>query len=593
MTTTQRVFKRSFFTGICLTVLTLFSGSAMASDLGYQEFELDNGLRVVVMPMENTPRVACRVVYNVGSANDKPGKTGMAHFLEHMMFKGTKTIRTNDWEGESAALAKLDEIAVKLDQVTQEIESAINADSEPAAELLTERDQLKQAFAEQQTICDSFVEGPQFNSYYKDAGGTGVNAWTNPDRTVYTVNLPANKLELFFLLEAERMSECVLRDFYREKQVVLEERRRAVAGAKRRYYEQVNALLWEAAPYRNPNLGWPEDVASITRADMFEYYRSYYVPNNAAIVLAGQVTLESAKTLAQTYFGELARAPKPRRLYTTNPPPAVEKTLIAEMREKPEIRLVYPTVAHHHQDADALEVLAWWLDSRSGPLYRELVVDSQLAISLSAWHYTQKLGGRFEIVLRPTDISRREEITRKIDTIISSVLKGEEGYALEESHLKAYASQWERGLVSTMSTPDGAATLLANWYFLSGIDALALRPQRVRSLTLKSAVKTAKKYVDPARRVRAFIVPPREPAPIDPRIAAETELMRQIAEEQDPEKRKLLQKILDAMREERKKTGEPSSSGGASSSAESDSPASATPKRASTPSDQPLAGGVS
>jgi len=530
-----------------------FAGRAMTSDLGYQEFELPNGLRFVVVPMNNSPRVACRIAYNVGSANDKPGKTGMAHFLEHMMFKGTQTIRTSDWAGEEQALLKLDQIAAQLASVNGRIDSAIDADQDPESADLEKRDELQAEFDAQQKVCDEFVAGPQFNSYYLDAGATGVNAWTNPDRTVYTANLPANKLELFFLLEADRMANSTLRDFYREKQVVLEERRRAEEGAKRRYYEQINALVWEAAPYRNPNLGWPDDVTSITRQDMFDYYNEHYVPNNAVVILAGQVELEDARELAELYFGEIERAANPDPIYTVNPPPAVEKTLSAEMDEKPEIRLIYPTVAHHHKHADALDVLAWWLDSRSGPLYRDLVVESQLAVSVSAWHSTMKIGGRFEIVVRPTDITRREEISNRIDALLARVFNGEEDAALLDEHINAYAAEWERGLTSTMSTPDGAATLLANWYFSSGIDALGKRPARVRSLSVKDAIKTAKRYIEQERRVRAFIIPLQLSVPVDPRLAAEAELRRQIAEENDPETKRQLQKMLDRLIERREK----------------------------------------
>ncbi|MCK6438963.1 MAG: insulinase family protein [Planctomycetes bacterium] len=519
-----------------------------AEGLGIRQAELDNGLKLVVLPIDGVPRVECRLVYNVGSADDRPGMTGMAHFLEHMMMNGSQTFGSKDWDKENRELEKLDIIADELMATEERIEDNARAGKAPNEDLLDRRDQLKDEFEEQEKICSGLVDDV---NVFANAGASSINAFTSADLTAYQATMPTNTLELFFWVHADLMRNCAFRDFYTEREAVLEERRRAIERDKRRLYEQTNALVWEAVPYRNPNLGWPDDVRAIKRRQMIEHYHKYYVPNNAALILTGDITMERATDLASRYFGAIPRAPAPPRLYTRNAIPAGEKFLYAEERDRPSVQVLYETVPGHHADTLALDMLSDWLGSASGPLYKKLVINEQLAVSVNAGHGSMKLGGMFRIRAAVREAGRHEQLNRRINEIVEAVLKGDKEAAPKQEDIEAFAARLERMLTEQLTDMKSAAETLVYSVFSSGVEMFERVVTEARALTPDTVLKRAAVYLVPQRRTTVHVTPPGSGAVPDPKAGTIAELVRRLSEEQDPDRRRELERLVAKLRDEK------------------------------------------
>ena len=214
---------------------------------------LDNGLTVLLHPNKQAPTVSCRLFYVTGSVHEVPGKSGLAHILEHELFKGTKKVGVSDSVADARFMATQDSLQALI----------------RSAKLAGDTAKLKDLNAKHDSVLNEhrkiFVKDELWGAY-QAAGGTGLNAFTTDLMTAYIVTLPKNKIELFMWLEADRMQNAVLREFYSERSVVREERRmRYDDKPTGRYYESLNSLIYEAFPYRVPTIGWPSDIENPTR----------------------------------------------------------------------------------------------------------------------------------------------------------------------------------------------------------------------------------------------------------------------------------------------------------------------------------------
>src|SRR5215211_5957521 len=268
-----------------LLALLLCSAAARAQNVPVQEVMLDNGLRVLMVPRKGDPNIAAGWITRTGSVNERPGITGLSHLFEHMMFKGTRTIGTKNIDENLKALKEMDDVRAQIRAEEKELirrqrlgEVADIKDpkhrSEKHRQLLARFDELTKRER------DLMVKN-EFDAIYTKAGGSGMNAGTSEDFTVYFINLPTNKLELWFWMESDRLANPVFREFYTERDVVMEERRmRTDSTPTGRYLEQFNSLFWKSSPYGWPVVGWPTDIDAISREEANAYYGTYYAPNN-------------------------------------------------------------------------------------------------------------------------------------------------------------------------------------------------------------------------------------------------------------------------------------------------------------------------
>ncbi|MGL4881795.1 MAG: M16 family metallopeptidase, partial [Waterburya sp.] len=263
------------------------------------EFTLDNGLKFIVLENHDAPVVSFVTYANVGGVDEPDGQTGVAHFLEHLAFKGTQRIGTTNYRAEAKELDKLDRLFADIKQAKQ------SGDTSKLA-------QLQEQFVAAQTAASKYVEQNKFGEIVEKSGGVDLNAATSADYTSYFYSFPANKLELWMSLESERFLEPVFREFYEEKQVILEERRlRTDNSPIGKVIEEFLDTAFTTHPYKRPVIGYQEDITNLTRDNVQQFFKSYYSPNNLRIAIAGDVDPKEVKTLANSYFGRFTPQSKP------------------------------------------------------------------------------------------------------------------------------------------------------------------------------------------------------------------------------------------------------------------------------------------
>ena len=370
--------------GLLLLLVLALGRPAAAQDLLQQfepkvtEFTLDNGLTFLVVERHEAPVVSFFTYADVGGADEVKGITGMAHMFEHMAFKGTTTIGSKDLEAELAAMDEVERLYLEL---KAEQRKGARADANRLAALET-------AFEEAQENARSLVENGEFEKVIERAGGTGLNATTSSDATRYFYSLPANKTELWFSLEADRFLNPVLREFYTERDVVMEERRmRTESSPVGRLLEEFLAAAFKSHPYGEPVVGHMSDLQSFTRSEAEDFFRTYYGASNLTIAVVGDVDPDEIRDLAETYFGRLPAGRKPDPVETVEPAQLGERRVVIEEQTQPFVLVGYHKGSVNHPDDAVFEVLADILSQgRTSRIYRQLVEQDQLALQAGGFN---------------------------------------------------------------------------------------------------------------------------------------------------------------------------------------------------------------
>ena len=276
--------------------------------------KLPNGLTLLICERPEAPVFSFFTLVDAGSAQDPMGKTGLAHMFEHMAFKGTDKIGTKDYAAEKIALAKVETAYAAY---IEERDKSVGRDEAKLKQL--EKD-WKDAIAE----ADKFVKPNEFGKLIEQNGGEDMNAFTNYDETAYHYSLPENRLELWAYLESERFLHPVMREFYKERNVVIEERRlRTDSNPIGRLIEQFTAEAFAAHPYHRPTVGWMWDLNSFSATDAQHFFDTYYVPSNMVVAVAGDV--KAATALCPFSRSISAACPRVRNP-TKAPPQSLRRT---------------------------------------------------------------------------------------------------------------------------------------------------------------------------------------------------------------------------------------------------------------------------
>ena len=391
-----------------LLYLAVGIGLALAAPAGAQqvdaiEHRLDNGLTLLLVPRPGDPNVAAGWIAKVGSVHERPGITGVAHLFEHMMFKGTRTIGTRDIEQDLQIIERLDVLREEIRQAEVELDrlhqlGRIADPADPAARSPRHQEALDEFESLLARQSDLLIP-EDFSRIYTAEGASGMNAGTSYDFTIYFINVPANKLELWFWMESDRLANPVFREFYAERSVVHEERRlRTDSTPIGKFREQFDAMFWQSSPYGWPVIGWPSDLEGITRDEALSFFDTYYAPNNLAAALVGDFDPDEAIALAERYFGRLRRGERPPlQPRTREMPQLAEKRMVAYADTNPQVVIRYHSVRDGHVDEPALVVLGQLLNGRTGRLYRSLVEEAQVATSASGGQAGFQFEGMFEL----------------------------------------------------------------------------------------------------------------------------------------------------------------------------------------------------
>ena len=374
-----------------------------AQQVPVEERTLSNGMKLLMIERHHSPTIAGGWVVRVGSVNERPGITGIAHLFEHMMFKGTPTIGTKNAKRDTEIIdeqervrddMRAEESKMRLALRRGEIDDIQKPENKTARYQELEAE-FKALIEEQRKI----LVKNEFDRIYTTAGASGMNAFTSNDMTGYFITVPANKLELWTWMESERLLRPVFREFYAERDVVFEERRmRTESTPLGKFQESLEALFWESHPYGWPVIGWPSDIPAISKAQADEFYSVYYSPQNITLVLVGDFKTDEAVKLCERYFGRIPRGEtNPPEVITAEVEQKVEKRMTAEAEANPQVDILWHSPAAGHPDGHALDVLAAVLSGRSGRLHKSLVLESEVATSAFAHQMSRKYAGMFNI----------------------------------------------------------------------------------------------------------------------------------------------------------------------------------------------------
>lgn len=374
-----------------------------AQQVPVKEVVLDNGMRVLMVPRKGDPNVAVGWIARVGSVNERPGITGISHLFEHMMFKGTHTIGTKDYAQDKKIMDQMDMVWGRIQEEQQALIrkqrlGEIPDAKDPSARSPKYQELLQELSKLEQQQKDLMVKD-EFDKVYTTAGGSGMNAGTTADFTIYFINVPANKLELWFWMESDRLLNPVFREFYSERDVVHEERRlRTDSTPTGKFEEELDAMFWESSPYSWPVVGWPSDLEAITRQEALDYFGVNYAPNNLTACLVGDFDPANAAALAKKYFGRIPRgAHDPGTVRTQEVKQLAEKRMVASAETSPQVAIRYHTVLDGHTDDFALGLMADLLNGRTGRLQKSLVLKQNVATSAFASQDGRRFEGLFEL----------------------------------------------------------------------------------------------------------------------------------------------------------------------------------------------------
>jgi predicted Zn-dependent peptidase len=332
---------------------------------------LPNGLTVVILERPEAPVFSFFTHVDAGSVQDPMGKTGLAHMFEHMAFKGTDKIGTTDYPAEKEALAKVE---VAYAAYIAERDKRIGRDDNKLKE-------LEKTWKEDVAEAQKYVKPNEFGEIVEREGGEGMNANTSDDETNYFYSFPSNRLELWAYLESERFLHPVMREFYKERDVVVEERRmRTDSNPVGRLVEQFINSSFQAHPYQRPTVGWMSDLNSFSATDAQKFFDQYYIPSNMVIAVAGDIKAADAMPIIEKYFGRLPTRPTPDERTTTEPPQNSERRVILRQAAQPFYIEGYHRPDYRSPDDAVYDAISDLMSNgRTSRLYRALVRDKKIA----------------------------------------------------------------------------------------------------------------------------------------------------------------------------------------------------------------------
>ena len=420
------------------------------------EFTLKNGIKFIVLERHKAPVIAFHTYADVGGINEPEGQTGVAHYLEHLAFKGTRRIGTLDYTAEKPLLDQLDQL---FDQI-QTAKAGGDRDR---------LDRLQAEFAQVEAEANRYVKQNEIGQIVTQLGGVGLNATTSADATRYFYSLPANKLELWMSLESERFLEPVFREFYKEKEVILEERRlRTDNSPVGQMIEAFLGTAFSVHPYQRPVIGYSADLRNLTRQNVQDFFDTYYGPNNLTIAIVGDVNPKQVKRLAQTYFGRFpAKTTPPPEVSAVEPPQTETKVVTLELDSQPWYLEGYHRPSITHPDHVVYDLMANILSSgRTSRLYRSLVETQQLA--LSAQGASSFPGDKYPNLMLFYALTAPGHTVTEVATALNQEIERLRTEPVTDLELERVKTQARARLLRSLNSNSGMADLLTEYEVKTG-----------------------------------------------------------------------------------------------------------------------------
>ena len=517
-TTTQRLRNRKTSTAhwgvaCCTTVivslsLTLGLSAAASSGLADRviEHKLANGMTILMVERHQAPVVSVNMTFGVGGINEQVGQTGLAHLYEHMAFKGTRTVGTKNYEKEKPILDELHRVGTELEQRQRDL-AGRSADMPAEPDEKAAIDTLQRRFKELQDQAVQYVAGNEVALLYQRHGGVGLNASTGKDITRYVISLPSNRLPLWAAIESDRMANPVLREFYKERGVVMEERRlRNDDSPSGSLYETFTSAAFRAHQYGVPTIGWESDILSLTPAATEAFFKTYYGPGQATIGIVGDIDPKEVITLIQNTFGKIPAGPPLPPLVTVEPPQRGERRVEVEFDAEPSVAIGFHKPGLGHPDDYVFDVIDELLtDGRTSRLYSKLVRDSRLAASVDSDANYPGVRSANLFVLSATPLAPHS--TGEVETAILAELERLKTEPVAQKELERIINNLDADLVRALRSNSGLASQLALYQTVAGDWRYVLKSRdRIAAVTPADIQRVATQYFTKTNRTVATLV---------------------------------------------------------------------------------------
>ena len=490
--------------------LTLNLDQPLAASFGLAdrvvEQKLANGLTVLMVERHQTPVVSLNMTFGVGGVNEQVGQTGLAHLYEHMAFKGTRTVGTKNYEKERPVLEEWYRVGTELEQRQRALarrsqERPVNPEDQAAIE------RLQTQFTELQEQAGQFVAGNEMALLYQRHGGVGLNAATGKDLTRYMINLPANRLPLWAALEADRMAHPVLREFYKERGVVMEERRlRNDDSPSGLLFETFTSAAFRAHPYGIPTIGWESDILSLTPADTEAFFKAHYGPGNATIAIVGDINPKDVMILIEQTFGKIPAAPPQAPIITVEPPQRGERRVEVEFDAEPSVAIGFHKPALGHPDDYVFDVIDTVLsDGLTSRLYANLVREKRIAASVNCDSNYPGVRSPNLFVLNATPLA--PHTTAEIEAAIYAELERLKTEPVSAKELEKVLNNLDADLVRALRSNGGLASQLALYQTVAGDWRYVVKARdKIAAVTPADIQRVAAEYFTKSNRTVATLV---------------------------------------------------------------------------------------
>jgi predicted Zn-dependent peptidase len=459
------------------------------------EHTLKNGMKLLLVERRTSPTVSAWIRFRVGSVDERSDERGIAHLLEHMLFKGTTILGTKDYAAEKPILDKIEQTAQMLmaEKATRE-----KADKTRIAE-------LEKQLAALEHDASKFVIKDEFFELYARNGGVGYNAFTSRDGTTYLISLPSNKLELWAAIESDRMQNAVLREFYTERSVVMEERRRSYdADPESKLWETFVASAYLSHPYGQPTIGWMPDIENLSRTKAEQFFRSYYSPNNSIVAIVGDIDTKATTALVERYFGSIQPGKSLAPVTAEEPKQGGERRIELVAESEPTLILGFHKPSINAADDYVFDVISMIMgNGRTSRLYKKLVVEKQIATEVGVFDAP---GSRYPNLFVINASPRAPHTVKEVEDVILAELVRLKNEPVAERDLQRVLNKIEYEEARRMGTNGGLARNLTEYEAVTGSWRYMTEYRRkVATVTPADIQRVARQYFSRENRMVGFI----------------------------------------------------------------------------------------
>jgi len=482
---------------LVVTLLASFATHLYAATLEEKVVEktLKNGMTLLMVERHTSPTVSAWIRFRVGSVDERSDERGIAHLLEHMLFKGTTTLGTKDYAAEKPILDKIEKVALALTAEKARFEKA------DAGKIAV----LKKQLAALEAEASKYVIKDEFFELYSKNGGTGYNAFTSRDGTTYLISLPSNKLELWAAIESDRLQNAVLREFYTERSVVMEERRRSYdADPESKLWETFVASSFLAHPYGQPTIGWMSDIENLTRSKAEQFFHSYYAPNNAIVAIVGDIDTKKTIALVERYFERIKPGKVVPPVTTVEPRQSGERRIEQVAEAEPTVIMGFHKPAITTPDDYVFDVISMILGSgRTSRFYKRLVIEKQIASDIGAFDAP---GNRYPNLFVVSANPRTPHTIKEVEEAIQTELDLLKTTPVAVRDLQRILNNIEYEEARQMGTNGGLARNLTEYEATTGNWRYMIeRRSKIAAVTPADIMRVAATYFNRENRTVGFI----------------------------------------------------------------------------------------